>query len=215
MTALAVLIPGLIVGAIAWGAVGVLRQRGREDFTLATAAAFYARVLQIAGVLAVLAGLGVLGKLGFSKFDIGYSYFRGLPPPGVDQGYYGPSLAQQQGQDLVLAAMLIGIGLLVAGAHWALGRYLAKLAGGSPSWIEGGGTVAVTVLTGLAGILSLIIGGYQALTYFLVGNQQGMAFGDPLGAAVVFVPAWGVSMLLLMRRIRRPASPPARRPALA
>ena len=206
MFAIAVLAPGLILGAIAWGVVGVLRQRGREEFTQATAAAFYSQVMIVAGLLAALAGGAVLVKLGLSLIDPAYAYAAGQPGP-----YYPmPSVQDQQAQDVILASMLIGIGLLVAAGHGVRARYVERLPGGSPAWVVRGTLVALTVLTGLAGFLSAIVAGFQVLTYFIVGNQQGMTFGDAVGAAAIFLPAWVVVVTLMVRRLRRaPAAPPA------
>lgn len=205
MFAIAVLLPGLILGAIAWGVVGVLRQRGREEFTQATAAAFYAQVMIVAGLLAVLTGAGVLLKIGLSLIDPAYSYF--VPP---SSGYDGPSLHDQQAQDLILAAMLAGIGMLVAAGHRLLSRAVRGLPGGSPAWVIRGTLVALTVLMGLAAFLSTVIGGYQVLAHFIVGGVQNGAFGDAVGGALVFVPAWAVAMTLLLRALRRsPSRPPA------
>ncbi|HSR23551.1 MAG TPA: hypothetical protein VLW53_08370 [Candidatus Eisenbacteria bacterium] len=197
MFAVAVLLPGLIIGAIAWGVVGVLRQRGREEFTQATAAAFYAQVVIVAGILATLAGAGVLLKLGFSLIDPAYSY--SAPPAGA---YAYPSVDDQRAQDLILAAMLVGIGVLVTAGHWFLARAIAPLPGGSPVWVVRGTLVATTVLTGLVGFASAVVAGYQVLTYFIVGGQQNGPFGETAGVALIFVPAWAVAMTLLMRRLR-------------
>ncbi len=206
MIAIAILGPGLVLGAIAWGVVGVLRSRGREEFTLATAVAFYARVLTLAGVLAMLIGAAVLLKLGFSLIDPAYSYW----VPTGDPAYGGPSIATQQSQDLILASMLIGVGLIAAVAHGFLARYVNGLRGGAVDWIRRGSILASTVLTGLAGFISAIAGGYAVISYFVVGVQQGggATFGDPVGAAIVFLPAWGVAMALLLRTLRPGVTPP-------
>jgi hypothetical protein len=136
MFAIVVLVPGLLLGAIAWGVVGALRQRGREEFTQATAAALYAQVMVVAGVLATLAGAGLVVKLLLSLIDPAYSYF---VPEGAIAGSFGPpSVQDQHAQDLIVAAMLAGIGLLVAGGHSLLARFLAGLRGGSPAWIVRG-----------------------------------------------------------------------------
>jgi hypothetical protein len=203
MFALGVLVPGLILGAIAWGAVGVLRSRGKEEFTLATAANFYAKVMMVAGVLAVFAGIGVLVKLGLSQIDPAYSY---MAPSGPGPGYYGgPDISQQQTSDVILAAMLVGVGLVVAGGHWFLSRFVGGMPGASPSWIARGTLVALTVLCGLAAIFTTLVGGYQMLTYFIVGGQPAGPWGDPVGTAVVFLPAWIVAMAILLRQVRHPA----------
>ena len=136
----------------------MLRQRGREEFTQATAAALYAQVMVATGVLAILAGAGLLVKLLLSLIDPAYSYF---VPEGPTAGSFdSPTVHDQQGQDLIMAAMLAGIGLLVAGGHALLARFVAGLRGGSPAWIVSGTPIVLIVLTGLAGFLSLIFAGY-------------------------------------------------------
>lgn len=204
----ALLIPGLVLGGIAWGAVGVLRSRGKEEFTIATAANFYAQVMIVAGVVAVLAGIGVLIKLGLSQIDSSYSYYMPtasqLGPGGI---YGGPTIAQQQTQDLILSSMLVGVGAIVAAGHWFLSRFLSGTPGAGPAWITRGTLVALTVLCGLEAVLATLIGGFQVLTYFIVGNQENpMQFGDAIGAAIVFVPAWIVAMTVLLRQARRPSA---------
>lgn len=183
MFALSILPFGLILGAIAWGAVGALRTRGREEFTLATAANFYAQVLMVAGVLALLSGLALLIKVGLSHIDPAYSYYIPQPPPAdapFKGGYSGPTIGQQQTQDLILASVLIVAGLLVAVGHWFLSRFVGALPGASPAWVVRGTLVALTVLLGLVGIFSTIFGVFAALTYFIIGNKMGgMTFGDP------------------------------------
>lgn len=203
MFAMVVLAPGLIVGVIAWGVVGILRQRGREEFTQATAAALYARVMVVAGLLAALTGGAVVVKLLLSQIDPSFSYF--------DAGQVGvgmPGIHDQQVQDVILAAMLIGIGTLVASGHAVLARFVGGLRGGAPAWIVQGTSIVLTVLTGLAAFLALIVGGDQVLVHFLVSSQS-TQFGDPVGAAVVFVPAWSVLMTLLVRRLRGTRRAPA------
>lgn len=204
----AFLIPGLILGAIAWGAVGVLRSRGKEQFTLATAANFYAQVMLVAGVLAVLAGIGVLIKVGISQIDTAYSYYMPTPYQVGPGGYFGPTIGQQQTQDLILSLMLVGVGAFVSVGHWFLSRFLSGSPGAAPTWITRGTLVALTVLCGLEAVLATLVGGFQLLTYFIVGNQEQnpMQFGDAVGTAVVFLPAWIAVMTALLRRARHPSA---------
>ena len=209
MFAFTILPVALILGAIAWGAVGALRSRGREEFTLATAANFYAQVLFVAGVLALLSGLALLIKVGLSHIDPSYSYYLPQsPPPDIaavkGSPYMGPNIGQQQTQDLILASVLIVAGGLVAVGHWFLSAFVGRLPGGRPAWVVQGTPVALTVLCGLVGIFSTIYAVFQTLTYFIVGNQQGgTAFGDPAGTAIVFVVAWLIAMVVLLRQVRQ------------
>lgn len=201
MFAIAVLVPSVLLGVVAWGVVGVLRQRGREEFTQATAAAFYAQAMTLAGLLAALAGGALLVKLGLSLVDPGYAYYR---PPAVANDY--PSVHVQQLQDLIQAAMLTGIGALVAAGHRLLARFVRGQPGGSPAWVVRGTVVALTAFTGLTAFVSAVLGGYQVLTYFIVGSQSNGPFAEAAGVALVFIPAWIVVMTLLVRRLRGSAS---------
>jgi hypothetical protein len=210
---LTLLIPIGVLGLLAWAAVG-FRSRGTEAFTLATATALYARVLLIAGVLTSLAGVGTILKAVIGYINLAYSYYG-------NQYYSGyaplPSSApllpavnyveQQRSQDLVLGITLLVVGIVVAVAHLYLARAVAGMAGGSPSWVTRGTLLALTVMTAIAGIPSAAVGLYQMLSYFIVGTsqyQQQQPWGEPLGLAIAFVPAWVYFMTRLVQDLRRP-----------
>jgi hypothetical protein len=199
------LVPLAILGLIAWGIVGVTR-RGGEPFTLATATALYARVMLIAGILMSLTGVGVLLKALFGFISLAYSYYptyNGYGPTPIPPSSFD---VQQRSQDLVLGITLLAIGALVAGVHLFLGRAVAGMPGGSPAWIVRGTLLGLTVMTAVAGIPSAAIGLYQVLTYFIVGtsSQSPQPWGEPLGLAIAFVPAWIYLMTRLVHDLRRP-----------
>jgi hypothetical protein len=213
LSILSLLIPLAFLGLIAWGIVGVTR-RGGDPFTLATATALYARVVLIAGVLMSLSGLGIIFKACFGFINLAYSYFQpvayaGAYPPGVpvaplvDQSNF---YEQQRGQDLVLGITLLAIGVLVAGVHLLQGRAVARMPGGSPGWIVRGTLLGLTVMTAVAGIPSAAIGLYEMLSYFIVGTspQNQQPWGESLGLAIAFVPAWIYTMTRLVDDLRRP-----------
>jgi len=215
ITVVSFLIPVGVLGLIAWIVVGFTRSRTSDAFTLATATAFYARVLFVIGLLMSLSGAGVVIKalIGFINPD--YSYYNysyvakgappGIPNPGPPVNFVG----QQRSQDLVLGITLIVVGLLVAGAHFYLARAVARMTGGSPTWVTRGTIMALTVMTALGAIPAAAIGIYQLLSYFIVGTSQGpQPWGDPVGAAIAFLPAWIYVMTLLIRDVRRPPSAP-------
>jgi hypothetical protein len=65
--------------------------------------------------------------------------------------------------------------------------------------------MALTVTTAFGAIPAAAIGIYQMLSYFIVGSSQGLQpWGDPVGAAIAFLPAWIYVMTLLIRDLRRP-----------
>jgi hypothetical protein len=225
VTVLSFLIPVAVLGLIAWIVVGFVRSRGAEPFTLATATALYSRVLFIAGILMALSGAGVILKALFAFINLSYSYidYSGYQkqlangaypvPPGPPSGY----LEQQRGQDLVLGITLVVIGVLVAVAHFYLARAVSRMPGGSPSWITRGTVLALAVTTAVGAIPSAALGLYGMLSYFIVGTSQNAVYtngppqpwGDPLGTAIAFVPAWIYVMTRLVKDLQapRPAAP--------
>jgi hypothetical protein len=220
MTVLAFLIPGAILGLIAWVVLGFLRSRAAEAFTLATATAFYARVVMIIGTLMSLTGLGIVFKALFGFLRLAYSYYDNVvyagPSAPACQAIAGcgpPSgyLEQQRGQDLVLGLTLVAIGFIFALAHYYLARSLTRLPGGAPAWLARSTLLALTITTALGAIPATALGLYQLLTYFILGpSQGGTPWGDNVGAAIAFVPAWLFFMTRLIRSLRH--TPPALTP---
>jgi hypothetical protein len=195
---------------IAWAIVGVTR-RGGEPFTLATATALYARVMMIVGILMSLTGVGIILKAGFGFMNLAYSYYpayTGYAPSPSSAPPAPPSSfdVQPRSQDLVLGITLLAIGALVAGGHLYLGRAVAHMPGGSPGWVVRGTLLGLTVMTAVVGIPSAAVGLYQVLSYFIVGgsSQNPQPWGESLGIAIAFVPAWIYLMTRLVRDLRRP-----------
>jgi hypothetical protein len=72
----------------------------------------------------------------------------------------------------VVTTLLFFVSLLAHEmAHALLARRLG-MRGGSPAWIVRGTPIVLTVLAGLAGLLSAIFAGYFALVYFIVSSQN-------------------------------------------
>jgi hypothetical protein len=207
---------------IVWAVVGFTR-RGGEPFTLATATALYARVALIGGILMSLIGVGTIIKAGFGYINLAYSYYQpyayaasGSQPvcKGVDPSSCPPwtpvltqnsFYEQQRGQDLVLGITLLVIGIVVVVAHLYLARAVAGMAGGSPAWVTRGTQLALTVMTAIVGIPSAAFGLYQMLSYFIIGPSQSQGpWGESLGLAIAFVPAWIYFMTRLVQDLRRP-----------
>jgi hypothetical protein len=215
-----VLIPVAVLGLIVWAVVGFTR-RGGEPFTLATATALYARVALIGGVIMSLIGAGTIIKAAFGFINLAYSYYpqvayASTPYPPICNGvdpcksvppYVTPNsfYEQQRGQDLVLGITLLVIGIVVVIAHLYLARAVAGMAGGSPAWVTRGTQLALTVVTAIVGIPSAAIGLYQMLSYFIIGASQSQGpWGESLGLAIAFVPAWLYFMARLVQDLRRP-----------
>jgi hypothetical protein len=213
VTFLALLVPVAVLGLIVWAVVGFTRRGGGEPFTLASATALYARVLVIVGVVMALAGVGTILKAAFGFINIAYSYYAPTvyAPAPSPAGTVAPLeqlpnyLEQQRSQDLVLGITLLGVGVLVAVAHHYLARAVAHMGGGSPEWVTRGALLALTVVTAIAGIWSAALGLNQVLGYFIIGpSQSQQPWGESLGMAIAFVPAWIYAMTRLVRDLRRP-----------
>ncbi|HEY3193805.1 MAG TPA: hypothetical protein VGK42_01045 [Candidatus Dormibacteraeota bacterium] len=215
MSVLGFLIPVAVLGLIAWVIVGFTRARGAEPFTLATATALYARVALIAGLVMGLVGVGIMIKAALAFINLAYSYYTpqaypieaGGKPPG-DGGMPPDFLTQQRGQDLVLGITLLVVGVLVVVAHYYLARAVSGMPGGSPGWITRGTLLAITVVTAIAGIPSAAFGIYQMLSYFIIGTSAAQQpWGESLGLAIAFVPAWIYAMIRLVQDLRPPPHP--------
>ena len=237
MTALGALIAVAIIGVITWVVIGV-RQRASEPATFAGAGSFYAHIMSIVGVTMALVGGAVLIKALLAFADLAYSYqglgFSGQSCTSNSSGQTtcinnAPAFdaTPQRTADLILAGALILIGAAVVYGHRALSRNLATLPGGHPGWVRHGTVIAFTLLFGFAAIFSLVTGLSSLVVYFAtagtpgtiplsgvpVGNAMKQPFGDALGAAVVFVPAWIFAVRALLHALRpgaaaSPAPPP-------
>ena len=169
-------------------------------------------------------GLGDAIKVGLAAVNVGYSYhvYDRPPPcagpgekcgPGGPTGYVDPSgagyLDQQRSQDLVLAITLLVIGTAVLLGHHFLFRAIRDLRGGSPVWIVRGRWIALTAVCGLIGLGSAAVAVYSTASFFVLSTSSRQPFGDPLGLAVAFLPAWAFAVSRLLRDVRsgNPAAP--------
>jgi hypothetical protein len=239
---LAVLIPVAVIGLVIWIIVGV-KQRGVEPFTLASATALYAHLMIIVTATAALIGGVLVVKVLAGCININYSYDAGffsgssgnVCPSGVPANLCNPAplppdFTPQRTQDLVLGLTLIIVGVAAAFAHRALARALRRTPGGRPLWVERGAAIAFTTLYGFGALFGLIAGASALISYFVVPGSPtsgytrayptatgGQPFGDLVGAAVVFIPAWAVVSLSLRRSLKSSAllPPPATGPVMS
>jgi hypothetical protein len=145
------LLPVMVLGALAWGVVALVRRQAGEPLTLATAVAAYAQVLIIVGVVMALSGVATAVKAGLGYAELGYSYqsyFPPLPPPSFPSVQQPQPLQDEQQRnrhnrdtDLLQGLTLGLIGMLVVGTHLAIARGIRHLRGGAPGWLTRG-TVA-------------------------------------------------------------------------
>jgi len=227
-----VLLPVGILGLIFWSAVGV-RQRHVESVTPASLTSFYARVLSIVSATLALLGGTLLVKaiVGFVNLEFSYrSLFAGASSALCSAGTpadqcptpsaLGGDLTPQRTSDLVLAITLIAVGLLGFALHRWLAHAVRSEVGGDPAWVRWGALVGFVALYGFAALFSLAAAVYGIVNWIVVPASSasfnafnitaGLPFGEFVGTAAVFIPAWIVSLLLLMRRLRvRPLPPPS------
>jgi hypothetical protein len=237
---LAVLIPVAVVGLVIWIIVG-MKQRAAEPFTLASATALYAHLMIIVSATAALIGGVLLVKVLAGFININYSYYAGsfsgssvYPcPSGAPASVCNPpqpDFTPQRTQDLVLGVTLIIVGVAAAFAHRALARALRSSPGGRPVWVERGAAIAFTTLYGFGALFGLIAGASALISYFVVPGSPtsgyanvypitsgGQPFGDLVGAAILFIPAWAVVSLFLRRSLKSSAllPPPATNPVMS
>ena len=232
MLVLAVLIPVAVIGLVFWVIVG-MKQRAAEPFTLASATALYAQLMIIVTATAALCGGVLLVKVLLGFIDINYSYSAGfisgssanLCPSGAPASVCNvppqPDFSPQRTQDLVLGLTLIIVGVVATFAHRALAQAVRRSPGGRPLWVERGGAIAFTTLYGFGALFGLIAGASALISYFVVpasptagysnvfpitsGRQP---FGDAVGAAILFIPAWVVASMFLRRSLNASALPP-------
>lgn len=241
MTVLAVLIPVAVVGLVIWIIVG-MKQRAAEPFTLASATALYAHLMIIITATAALCGGVLVVKVLAGFININYSYSAGffsgssgtLCPTGAPAGACTappqPDFTPQRTQDLVLGLTLVIVGVAAAFAHRALAQALRSSPGGRPVWVERGAAIAFTALYGFGALFGLIAGTSALISYFVVPGSPisgytntfpitsgGQPFGDLVGAAVLFIPAWAVVSLSLRRSLKSSAllPPPATGPVMS
>ena len=211
---LAVLIPVAVLGAVLW--LVLLLTRRAAPFTLATAASFYAHLMVIASLTMALAGAALGIKVLLGAWNRAFSYYTPSLPacaPGLPEGkcVTEPNPVDEMlRSDVVLAITLLVVGLAVLGLHYALIRLIAGRPGGAPAIVTTGSLVAFTVLYGITGLVAAAAGLYGALNYAVWSGpafQQPQPFGDSVGAAVVFIPAWIVAALRLVAATRHRTGP--------
>jgi hypothetical protein len=227
---LAVLTPVAVIGLVVWVIVG-MRQRAAEPFTLASATALYAHLMIVVTATAALLGGVLVVKVLAGFINISYSYAAGyftgstntLCPSGVPASVCNvpqPDYTPQRTQDLVLGLTLIIVGAAAAFAHRALAQALRGTPGGRPMWVERGAAIALTTLYGFGALFGLIAGASSLVSYFVVPasptgytnvfptTSGGQPFGDLVGAAIVFIPAWVAVSISLRRSLKSSALPP-------
>jgi hypothetical protein len=233
MVAAVVLVPVAIIGVIAWIAVAVRKSR-TEGVSPAALTSLYASLLMIFSATVALLGAAVAVKviLGFINESWSYGSPFGFLGSGGGQSCSSnggnvtcqpiavPSVdvSPQRTGDIALAVALIVVGAGMFAAHRTLHRRSALQPGGTAAWVEHGTRISFAFLYAPTAIFAFVAVVY-GVTAFLVGGQSpgsigitgfsGGPFGDGVGAAAAFIPAWVVAFIGVRRGLAgRPLPPP-------
>lgn len=217
---------GLIAGAIVLAVRG-----GRAGIELGprTLVRVYLYVASLAGIVVLVAGLSGLLTAGLAA-AVGDGFVYGgdvrvqpVPacPPAREPNVTCPpaaqsdpasqraqELARRRGEDLIRGLTFSVFGALFWGAHWAARRRLAEQEASSA--LRRGYLMLGTVVFGLATIVLLPTGTYQALAYLILPAGPGTyrpGVGDALPGGLATLPAWLTYLWLVVQDLRR--TPPA------
>src|SRR2546422_859867 len=227
---------GVLTGLAVLGGIALLVvllvQRGREgvDLSLGSLLRVYLYLASLAGVIAF--SIGLAGILDFVLPDgCGVDVIYGAPTPQPSPAIapacppnttcppfpqpFPPIVKddreRRMGEDLVRGVTFVIFGGVFWGAHWLARRSLAR-----PDEHESGlyraYLVLGTAIFGIATIVLLPMGIYQALSYALVPAAP-YSFrpgaGEALSGGLASLPLWLAYLWLVMRALRTTPAPPA------
>jgi|SRR6266550_4312147 len=225
-----VLTAAAVIGGIVL--LGVLfLQRGRDgvDLSLSGLLRVYLYLASLAGVIAFAVGIaGLLAYVLAAGFGLDVIYGPGQPrpvpaiappcPPNATcppfftpfpQAVIPDDRVRRQGEDLVRGATFVIFGGVFWGAHWLARRSLAR-PDEHQSGLYRGYLMLGTAIFGVATIVLLPTGIYQALSYIVPASQFSFrpGAGDALSGGLAALPLWLAYLWLVMRALRT-TSPPA------
>ncbi len=225
-----VLTAAAVIGGIVL--LGVLfLQRGRDgvDLSLSGLLRVYLYLASLAGVIAFAVGVaGLLAYVLAAGFGLDVIYGPGQPrpvpaiappcPPNATcppfftpfpQAVIPDDRVRRQGEDLVRGATFVIFGGVFWGAHWLARRSLAR-PDEHQSGLYRGYLMLGTAIFGVATIVLLPTGIYQALSYIVPASQFSFrpGAGDALSGGLAALPLWLAYLWLVMRALRT-TSPPA------
>jgi hypothetical protein len=204
-------------------------QRGREGVDLSPRGILrlYLYLASLAGIVVLALGLASVVNYGLAR-AVGIEFIYGgpgpvpaqvrCPPEAVGQGCVEPSAEQLEAQrvqqkqqterrrdeDLIRGITFTVFGAVFWGAHWSARRGVGEL-DATMSGLRRGYLMLGTVVFGLATIILLPTGIYQALTNLLLTTpetffRQG---ADALGGGMVSLPIWLVYLRLVVTEFRQ------------
>lgn len=229
---LAPLVLILVVGAVIAVVVFVV-QRGREGaslvLSLRTILVAYFHLMSLIAVLLLAVGLATLLKAALSE-PLGRSFSYQSPmmrvatarvevgPQGQVKTGPPPEVAEEQRKrdeqrveqefrnDLLQGGAMAVVGAVVWPLHAWGRRTLTGRGEPAARFFDRTHMTLLLLITSLVGVISLPLGMYEGLRYFIVPAEVD-TFRQPPGGAVatalVFVPLWAVNLLVALRRMRR------------
>src|SRR5256885_11837858 len=227
---------GVLTGLAVLGGIALLvvlfLQRGREgvDLSLSGLLRVYLYLASLAGVIAFTVGLaGILAYVLAAAFGLEVIYGPGQPrpvpaiappcPPNATcppfftpfpQAVIPDDRVRRQGEDLVRGGTFVIFGGVFWGAHWLARRSLAR-PDEHQSGLYRGYLMLGTAIFGIATIVLLPMGIYQALSYALVPAAP-YSFrpgaGEALSGGLAALPLWLAYLWLVMRALRTTPAPP-------
>lgn len=229
---LGVLVSVAILGAIV-GAIALLVRGGRGaiEFAPRNLVRIYLYVASMAGIIVLVVGLSGLLTAGFAAaFGNGFVYGESsVPtiapcPPTADPTVKclpagQPDFTQQRqreldrrrGDDLIRGLTFTVFGAIFWGAHFVARRGVMG-PDELTSSLRRGYLLLGTVIFGIATVILLPTGIYQALSYLILPAEGGTfraGVGDTLPGGIVTLPIWLVYLWLVVRDVRStPATVP-------
>ena len=229
---LGVLVAVAIVGAIV-GAIAMLVRGGRNgmDFAPRNLVRLYLYVASMAGIIVLVVGLSGVLTVGFAAgFGNGFVYgdqsgfappvCAPTPEPNVKCAPGNPpDIAQQRqreldrrrGDDLIRGLTFTVFGAIFWGAHYFARRGVMGPDEGS-SGLRRGYLLLGTIIFGIATVVLLPTGIYQALSYLILPAADGVfrqGAGDSLPGGLVTLVVWLIYLWLVVRDVRStPATAP-------
>jgi hypothetical protein len=219
---------GAVVGAIA---LMVRGGRGAIEFAPRTVVRVYLYFASLAGIIVLVVGLSGLLTVGFAAaFGNGFVYGESAVfptpvacPPSTDPTVKCVPPAQQdfaqqrqreldrrRADDLIRGLTFTVFGAVFWGAHYVARRGVMA-ADEHTSGLRRGYVLLGTVIFGIATVILLPTGIYQALSYLILPSGGGAfrsGVGDTLPGGLVTLPIWLIFLWLVVRDVRAtPATP--------
>ena len=227
----AVAVVGAIVGAIALLMRGGL---GAMEFAPRNLVRVYLYIASMAGIIVLVVGLSGILTAGFAAaFGNGFVYgdtssiapvpacaptsdpnVKCVPGIGVDQQSFADQrrgLERRRADDLIRGITFTVFGAVFWGAHF-LARRGVMGTDEVTSGLRRGYLLLGTVIFGIATVILLPTGIYQALSYLILPADAGIfrqGAGDSLPGGLVTLPVWLIYLWLVVRDARTVPAPPA------